>query len=179
MSTATSRAVPGACTQALRDLAKVRERTTDSEQSDIGNKSIKSRIPGPKASDALAKWAKSRWHTSTLPAPAAENEMEYEESEDGDTVIEINNNPELLNDLSFDENLSPSQQRSLPDQFARMKTLMTTRFQGHRVAHCPGYGGADSFVLGRKRPRVKIILSIPRKPKSTLKYGCTYSWRPV
>lgn len=146
----------------------MREGTTDSEQSEIRKKSTKSQIPGPKASNAVAKWAKSRWYISTLPVPAAE-------SEGGDTVIEINNNSELLNDVSFDENLSPSQQHSLQDQFARMKTSMTTHSQAHRVAHCPGYGGADSFILGRKRPRVKIILSIPRKPESTLKYGCMYS----
>lgn len=194
--TAASRTNEGACLRALREVIVVCKNMTSGEQM-----TVKTQIPRPKTTTthaAIMKWAKSRqyktlvWKTAVkdkkkirgLAGVADEKsiakveecqkvEMEWEEDAAGDTVIETNNNPELLNDVSFDANLDPEKQSSTKSQSDRLDELFGAHYAGGRVAMCQVYGGGNSF-LGRKRPKVVKIdpkSKIPRLKGSTLKYG--------
>jgi hypothetical protein len=206
VSAVTSRTHPAACIRALDVNTSSNKAKTNLEQKNVHPQT---RIPGPGlTSTTQTKWSKVRQFVSLvyktmaknmnnkthddLPA-AAQGLQEFEaESEDEDAVIEIDNNPDLLNDVSFDETIDRFQQSSVQSQLAKFELLGATIRQGGRTVKCPAYGGADSFILGRKRPRVpspevtskKVVPSskIPRMTKSTLKYGgkllvCMRRWK--
>jgi hypothetical protein len=160
------------------------------EMTDCAQKRMKTWIPRPKTmSAAMAKWAKTRWYTTTpinsrrRKSEAAEckgDEMETEEASEADVSFITDNNPKLLNDVSFDGTLKPAQQLTLPGNFARFQSLMAARFRGREVAQCAVFGGTNPFVLSRERPRVVVWWSkIPRKLESTLRYGGKYSQRAL
>jgi hypothetical protein len=190
----TSRTYHAACIRALDLKTSFHKATTNREQNNVH---LQTRIPCPRlTSKAHTKLAKVRQFVSLVYKTVATNinnkandditataedfdEVEAE-SEDGDTVIEIDNNPNLLNDVSFDEAIDGYQQSYMQSQLAKFELLSATIRQGGRTVKCPAYGGADSFILGRKRPRtpsaelvtkkVAPTSKIPRMNKTTLKY---------
>jgi hypothetical protein len=195
MSAVTSKTYSGASIRAPVTKISVCKDTTNSDQKNVR---LQTRIPIPKiVSKTHAKWTKIRqcvplvYKTTANSmnekidhnalSTAAEFDGVEEEREGGDTIIEIDNNPDLLNDVSFDETLDRFQQSSSQSQLAKFELLSATIRQGGRTVKCPAYGGADSFSLERKRPRVlsvefctyKVNLpsKIPCKTKTTLKYG--------
>jgi hypothetical protein len=191
VSAVASRTNSGACVRALSEKISNRKNYTNVEQKKLY---LQTRIPGPKRTNKMH--AKVRQFLPRVYKTVAKNKDDNErdngpeaadafdsseaESEDGDTSMETDNNPDLLNDVSFDETLDRHQQSSAQSQLAKFVLLAQTHRQGGQVYDIPAYSG-DFFILPRKRPRVpseqplkqKVILrsKIPRKTKTTLKYG--------
>lgn len=76
-----------------------------------------------------------------------------------DDVILIDNNADLLQDVSFDESVSPDAQSSEMSQWARRFSLGKLVVQNIPCAPCPAYVG-DGLTRPRTRPR-----HVPRFPK--------------
>jgi hypothetical protein len=183
VSTVASRNNTRAGIRALSVKISAHKGTANGEKKNLH---LRTRIPGPKRTNKthakFRQFVPAVYKTTAIDNNNEEGHGTLEaESEGGDTVIEIDNNPDLLNDVSFDETLPRYARSSLQSQLAKFQLLSRTICQGGQTAQCPAYGGADSFVLSRKRPRVhseesvkqKVIplLKIPRMTKTTLKYG--------
>ncbi|KAH7074173.1 hypothetical protein FB567DRAFT_191176 [Paraphoma chrysanthemicola] len=57
--------------------------------------------------------------------------------EDDDSVFDVDGNPDLLHDESFDDTVDAYQQSSPAELMQRMGTKMATFLQGGRIAKCP------------------------------------------
>jgi hypothetical protein len=195
VSAVASRTNEGACLKALREVTMVRKKMAKSKQAEVGT-----RIPGPKTTNVITKWAKSRQYKAVVSKEVIEDKKDetkhalevaekakiavtFEdqdkniECEESQVVIYIDNNPELLNDVSFDADIECDQQSSYQSQTKRFDELFDTQLVGDRIASCPAYGGGDSFTLRHKRPKVvevRFASCIPRIQDSTLKYGGMY-----
>jgi hypothetical protein len=191
VSAVASRTNLGACVRALSEKISYRKNITNFEQKKLH---LQTRIPGPKrTNNSHAKIrqfvprvyktvAKDKDDNERNNGPAAADAFDglEAESEDGDTSMETDNNPDLLNDVSFDETLDRHQQSSAQSQLAKFVLLAQTHRQGGQVYDIPAYS-SDFFILPRKRPRVpseqpgkqKVVLrsKMPSKTKTTLKYG--------
>jgi hypothetical protein len=191
VSAVASRTDSSACVRALSEKISAREDTTDVEQKSLH---LLTRIPGPKRTNEAH--AKIRQFVPRLYRTVGKNKDDKRgrdeptaagafdgfeaESEAGDTSIEIDNNPGLLNDVSFDETLDRYQQSSSQSQLAKFVLLGQTLRRGGQVYDCPAYSG-DLFILPRKRPRgpseqpmkqkIDIRSKIPCKATTTLRYG--------
>jgi hypothetical protein len=165
VSAVISRTNEGACLRALSEVTVVLKKMAKSEQ-----KMVKTHSPGPKTTNAIMKWAESRkykavvWKAATSDKNeeiksasevaekaktivAVRDQEKRIENDESDTVIIIDNNPELLNDVSFDANLTWDQQSSRDSQTDRFNELFDAYHTGGRIAPCPAYGGLRRWRL--------------------------------
>jgi hypothetical protein len=191
VSAVASRTNSGACVWALCEKISARKDTTNVEQKNLH---LQTRIPGPKRTNE--PHAKIRQFVPRVYKTVGRNDEDKEsedkleaadvfdafeaESEAGDTSMEIDNNPGLLNDISFDETLDRYQQSSSQSQLAKFVLLGQTLRQGGQVYDCPAYSGG-LFILPRKRLRapseqpvkhkINLRSKIPCKATASLRYG--------
>jgi hypothetical protein len=193
----TLSAVPMALqhSQSARHASAVASKTIHGKSSNLTNTTssvqvnmrMQTRIPAPKTTKTPRKYLtiaykvktecehnSNKHRTLTMANSSVDMDVDEPESDDDD-VIEIDNNPELLNDVSFDETLDRHQQSSWKGQVGRYEALAVNIRKGCRCARVPTYSG-DQFVLARKRTKVseKVVprSKIPRKMVTTLEYKC-------
>lgn len=159
---------PGACIRALQGKKIVDKKTADNDQKK--NVQNYSRIPMLKR--ANDKWMKPRKCVATVcKKTAVKNKDKKTEVVKNishiNAVTYVDNNPDLLEDVSFDESIPGGVQSHYTHFFSRMDLRVKTRGQGGRIARIPRNGG-DFFMLPRQRRPVWKAIAI--KPGTTTRY---------
>ncbi|KAF1912081.1 hypothetical protein BDU57DRAFT_523433 [Ampelomyces quisqualis] len=144
---AASKTIPaGACIRALHGKKIVNKTPANNDQNK--NEQTDSRIPKPKSANNMQMKARQR---VTLVYKKIDKNKEKEIVKNishENAVTYVDNNSDLLEDVSFDESIPAGVQSHYTHYFSRMDLRIQTCKQGGRIARVPRYGG-DFITMKR------------------------------
>jgi hypothetical protein len=157
----------GACIRALQGKKIVNKTTANRDQNN--NELTYSRVPKPKCANNT--WANARKrvaivHKTTTNKNKDKKKEVSKNVSHNNAVTYVDNNPDLLEDVSFDESIPGGVQSHYTHLFSRMDLRIQTGKQGGSIARVPCYEG-DFFMLPRQRHPPRKAIAI--KSGTTLK----------